>query len=382
MKILHTADWHIGSKLQGKSRKDEQQAVLDEIVSIAKHENVDAVFICGDVFHHNFSTNYAEKMITDTLIRLADGGKRCVIAITGNHDDPDRLTASKHFAEKENIFLVDSLSYDYGQDFSNKFAINLVETGKGYLTFKKGNEKMVVNLMPYPYSWFNEEKTLKGETKQDKLERLFSCGAVAFEKDAINISIGHFFSSCKGRISDIYFDFPKDKIPKSDYVALGHVHDAVTVSEKDKIYYCGSPYQVNSTEEKDKFVNIVELDAGKKCVVKKVKLHAHKNLEVLEVKSFAEAQEKMQGKSDYLITIKTTSEGLSAEEIKKLKEAYPNIFAFNIIPSIKKSIDVTKRNMTEKQVFEAFCKFKGSDVNEELLKTFEEVFKGDNDETD
>ena len=87
MKILHTADWHIGSKLQGKSRKDEQQAVIDEIVNIAKAEDVDAVFVCGDVFHHNYSCDYAEKMIVDALIRLADGGRRCVVAITGNHDD-------------------------------------------------------------------------------------------------------------------------------------------------------------------------------------------------------------------------------------------------------------------------------------------------------
>lgn len=382
MKILHTADWHIGAKLQGIDRMDEQQAVLDEIVDVAKKEDVDAVFVCGDVFHHTQSSTYAEKMILDTLIKLADGGRRAVVAIVGNHDDGEKLTACKHFAEKENIFLVNSLTYDFQSEFSNKFRINLVECGKGYLTFKKGDEKLVVNLMPYPYVWFEQEKTLKDESKTDKLARLYSCGAVAFEKGAINVSVGHFFTSTTKQKSDIYFDYPKDKIPKSDYVALGHVHDSVTVSESNNIYYCGSPYQVNTTENVNKYVNIVYLVPNKKCIVKKVKLTAHKNIAVVEIKNFDEVQEKLADKKDFLVSIKTTAEALNAKQIKEIKNAYPNIFAFNIIPTIRKSIDLTKRNMTEKQVFEAFCKSKKVEVDKQLLQTFEEVLKGDKDETD
>lgn len=380
MKILHTADWHIGSNLQGLDRREEQQAVLDEIVDIAEKEDVDAVFVCGDLFHHTISATYADKMILNTLIRLADNGKRCVVAIIGNHDDAQRLTASKHFAERENIFLVDSLNYNYEGEFTNKFRINLAETGKGFLAFKKAGEKLIVNLMPYPYEWFMAEKTLKGEDASAKLERLYSYGTIAFEKDANNISIGHFFTSTPRSKSDIYFEFPKNKIPKSDYVALGHVHDADVVSEKDNIYYCGSPYQVNVTEDENKFVNIVQLSPGKKCVVKKVKLNSRKKIAVVEIKSFEDAKEKLKGKEDYLISLKVSAQALSAAQIKEIKNSYPNIFAFNIVPNIKRTIDVTKRNMTEKQVFEAFCKEKGEKPDEKLTKLFQEIIIGDEDE--
>ena len=380
MKILHTADWHIGSKLQGMSRKGEQQAVLDEIIDIAESEKVDAVFVCGDVFHHTNSAGYADKMVIDALLRLADGGRRCVVVIIGNHDDADRLTVFKQFAEKENIFLVDSLNYNYGLEFENKFKINLVECGKGYLTFKKGSEKMVVNLMPYPSGWFNQEKTIKGEDQIEKLARLYSCGATLFEKDSINISVGHFFTQTQTIKSDIYFNFPKDKIPKSDYVALGHVHDGAAVNEKSNIYYCGSPYQVNITENENRFVNVVSFDKSKKAVVKKVKLSAHKKIAVVEVDGMADAKEKLKAKKDYLVSLKATADSLSAAEIKLLQEANPNIFAFNIIPNIKKTIDLTKKKMTEKQVFEAFCKAKGAVVDSALLKTFEAVFRGGEDE--
>ena len=50
MKFLHTADWHVGKTLKGRSRLEEQRAVLREIVDIALRENVDAVLIAGDLY--------------------------------------------------------------------------------------------------------------------------------------------------------------------------------------------------------------------------------------------------------------------------------------------------------------------------------------------
>ena len=45
MRFLHTADWHIGKKLQGYDRIKEQEHVLTQILAIAKEENVDAVIL-------------------------------------------------------------------------------------------------------------------------------------------------------------------------------------------------------------------------------------------------------------------------------------------------------------------------------------------------
>ena len=51
MKFLHTADWHLGAKTNGRERLPEQKRVLDEILSIANHENIDCVIVAGDVFN-------------------------------------------------------------------------------------------------------------------------------------------------------------------------------------------------------------------------------------------------------------------------------------------------------------------------------------------
>ena len=50
MKFLHTSDWHIGKTLKGRSRLDEQRAVLGEIVRIARKEAFDAILVAGDLY--------------------------------------------------------------------------------------------------------------------------------------------------------------------------------------------------------------------------------------------------------------------------------------------------------------------------------------------
>jgi exonuclease SbcD len=50
IKILHTADWHLGKRLQEFSRLEEQKLVLEEIRTIADRENVDLILLAGDIF--------------------------------------------------------------------------------------------------------------------------------------------------------------------------------------------------------------------------------------------------------------------------------------------------------------------------------------------
>jgi exonuclease SbcD len=50
MKILHTADWHLGKRLDRFSRLEEQILVMNEITKIADEENTDLVLVAGDLF--------------------------------------------------------------------------------------------------------------------------------------------------------------------------------------------------------------------------------------------------------------------------------------------------------------------------------------------
>ena len=60
-KILHTADWHLGKRLEDFSRIEEQREVLNEICEIANRENPDVIVVAGDLFDtYNPSTEAIE----------------------------------------------------------------------------------------------------------------------------------------------------------------------------------------------------------------------------------------------------------------------------------------------------------------------------------
>jgi len=102
VKILHTADWHVGKTLRGRSRADEHRAVLDEIVGTAEREAVDIVLVAGDQFDRAVPSPESEEIVYDALLRLARTGAH-VVVIAGNHDNPRRLAAVKPLLELTNV---------------------------------------------------------------------------------------------------------------------------------------------------------------------------------------------------------------------------------------------------------------------------------------
>ena len=97
MKFLHTADWHLGVKTNGKDRLPEQKRVLDEIISIVNYENIDCIIIAGDVFNVSSPSADAEELFFDAIQKLSSNGDRFVLVLAGNHDDPTRLSDQLEF---------------------------------------------------------------------------------------------------------------------------------------------------------------------------------------------------------------------------------------------------------------------------------------------
>ena len=93
MRILHTSDWHIGKRLMGRERLDEQSAALDEIVGICEREEVELVLVAGDIFDTYLPSAEAEDLFFSKIKAMA-GEDRAVLLISGNHDDGVRLSAA------------------------------------------------------------------------------------------------------------------------------------------------------------------------------------------------------------------------------------------------------------------------------------------------
>ena len=106
MKILHTADWHLGKRLQDFQRLTGTTRCIGRNNSeVANREDVDLVLVAGDLFDTFNPDPKAEDLLYSTLKELTANGRRTVVAIAGNHDNPDRIEAQDHFGRECGIIF-------------------------------------------------------------------------------------------------------------------------------------------------------------------------------------------------------------------------------------------------------------------------------------
>ena len=105
MKILHTADWHLGKLLEGRSRLEEQKIVMEQLVAMAEEGQADMVCVAGDIFDNGHPSAGTEALLYQTLKDLSNGGERLVVLIAGNHDQPSRLEAVIPLVREHGILI-------------------------------------------------------------------------------------------------------------------------------------------------------------------------------------------------------------------------------------------------------------------------------------
>ena len=103
MRLLHTADWHLGRALHRVPLLDAQRAVVDHLVELAREERVDAILLAGDVFDRALPPVEAVRVAGDALRRLAEVAP--VIAISGNHDSAGRLGFAAELIARGGVHL-------------------------------------------------------------------------------------------------------------------------------------------------------------------------------------------------------------------------------------------------------------------------------------
>jgi exonuclease SbcD len=94
MRLLHTSDWHLGQTLHNYERSYEHQCFLDWLLATLVSEQIDALLIAGDVFDTANPSASAHKQ----FYRFLQQARACapqldIVVIAGNHDSPGRLEA-------------------------------------------------------------------------------------------------------------------------------------------------------------------------------------------------------------------------------------------------------------------------------------------------
>ena len=92
MRLLHTADWHVGRTMRGRSRSAEFEAVLAELIEIARDEEVEALLVCGDIWDKATPSPESDRLVFEALRECVGHGIQAVL-LAGNHDSPRKLEA-------------------------------------------------------------------------------------------------------------------------------------------------------------------------------------------------------------------------------------------------------------------------------------------------
>src|SRR5580692_2573019 len=104
MRIVHTADWHVGRIWKGISRLDETAQVLSNLALYLEREKIDLLLVAGDVFDTANPSAEAEQLVFEFFRRL---GARDIpaVVIAGNHDNPGGIDAYVNMAELAGVHL-------------------------------------------------------------------------------------------------------------------------------------------------------------------------------------------------------------------------------------------------------------------------------------
>jgi len=283
MKILHTADWHLGKRLDNVSRFAEQVAVMEEICEIAERENVDAVIVAGDLYDTFNPSTESIELFYKTLKRLANNGKRAVIAIAGNHDSPDRIEAPDPLARECGIIFA-GFPNTRITPFSLKNGIEVTSSESGFIEIKLPTIDAPLRLILTPYANEYRIKTFLGmEDSEAELRKVLATKWKELadkycDNKGVNILMTHLYMMKKGGEEFVEPEDEKpilhiggaqviysENIPKQiQYVALGHLHRKIIVDTKPcPIIYSSSPLAYSFSEaNQQKYLMLIQVEPG------------------------------------------------------------------------------------------------------------------------
>ncbi len=268
IRILHTADWHIGQYFFGYDRKDEHIIFFDWLKKTIKEQQADVLLVAGDIFDSPNPSAESQKIYYRFLREITTDNPNLQIVITaGNHDSAARLEAPNPLLEEMNIHVkgVIRKNLDGEIDYQNLF-VPLVREGIAEAW-----------CMAVPYlrqgDYPNAESYTKGvkemyDTLYDELQKrkvadlpiivmghLHAAGSEVSEGDRSERTV----------IGGLECISP-DTFSKKDilYTALGHLHKAQQVENSANMYYSGSPLPMSFAEKNyQQGINLIEVKNNK-----------------------------------------------------------------------------------------------------------------------
>ena len=314
VKFLHTADWHIGRKLQGKDLLEDQQYVMNNLISKIDETKPDFLIIAGDLYDRSVPSKEATTLLQELLVKINIECNIPIFAISGNHDSRERLAIGEAWFSKHKFYLHTRLNQAFDK-----------------ITFEDTDIYLLPYFEPFEAREYFEDATLT--THNSATKRVIDEIYKNIDMSKTNILVAHTFVSggletdsereiSVGTVENVAVEI----FEKFDYVALGHLHNPNAIKE-ERIKYSGSPMAYSFSEAtQTKGMRLVELTKEIFTeefisLEQKRKLH---NISTTYEEVFTKVfQQNFDCKNDYFSMELSGMEGVT-DPLPRIKEYYPN----------------------------------------------------------
>ena len=374
MRILHTADWHLGRTLFEAKLLDDQAYALDRLLEMVAETRPDAVVVAGDLFDRPVPPADAVRLLDDAFRRIVLGHGIPVVAIAGNHDSAERIDFGASLLSAGNLHIRGLAALDC--------APVVLADAHG-----------PVHLYPVPYAEPVAVRALlqaepPGPARIDCHDAAMDalCGRIRAARPAgvRSVLVAHPFVA-GGRESEserplAHVGGASAVRPATlagfDYVALGHLHRPQTIgsgggpAEGTAIRYSGSLLKYSPSEiGHTKSVSLVELGApGTPPRIEEMPLAPRRDLRRIE----GRLQDLLDmpppgGREDYLV-VRLTDRGPVFDAMTKLRQVYPNALTIERLDPLAASgaPGVPRADHRRQEPLDLFAAFWSETMGEEL----------------
>lgn len=317
MRIIHTADWHIGKLLCDYSLLDDQRFYFDRFIDDMSDLKPDAIIVAGDIYDRSIPSTDAVELLSDILSKLVLELKIPTIIIAGNHDSKERLSFATEFLRSNQLYIIGSL-----QEEIQKININ----------------NAVFYALPY-YETYNARAVFSDKSIKtiDEATASFCKKTLAnLDNSKINVMIAHgFYVYSNYTLQNDFAEIAGSNIVNAsifdpfDYVALGHIHSSRAIGI-DKMRYSGSPLKYSIDEAShNKSYTIVDLDSEKKLTITQKSIAPLHDVRIIN-SSFSKLIDPQNNyKSDDYVHINLSDDNYILGGMSTLKIFFPNILGIS-----------------------------------------------------
>lgn len=318
MRILHTADWHLGKWLHGQSLLEDQAFILEQILELARDQRPDAVVLAGDVYDRSVPPAPAVELFSITLDRFQRDLGVPFFFIAGNHDSPERLAFAAGILARSRIFVA-------GQFVSGPAPVRL-EDAHGPVDF---------HLIPYLHPV--HVRTALGDETLNSHDTATAAAMATIrphlDPQVRHVALAHAFVAgsreCESERPLTVGGsgaVPAQVFEGFHYTALGHLHGAQHAGG-ERLRYSGSPLKYSFSEAGHrKSVSLVELNGRGEVAVTEFPLIPRRNLRVIEgmLDELLGRKPPAAEREDYLL-IRLLDGSALLDPLGRLREVYPNV---------------------------------------------------------